>query len=143
MKAKQFYSSMAWKYCSRYTLLYYANSDYMVQCATSNQFMSITSSKCHCGHFIKVYDGSKTNYSVAFNFENLAPQSHQENIYAGGRPDIMKEWLINKHGKELIDLLQIRKHNICKLDKFTMDYWKGHYKKLFDDLVKIKGNPWK
>jgi hypothetical protein len=105
--------------------------------------MSINSKKAHCGHFIKVFDGSKTNFAVAFNFENLAPQSHQDNIYSGGKPDVMKEWLISKHGQKKIDMLNIQKHNICRLDKFTMDYWADHYKKLFDELVKIKGNPWK
>jgi len=144
MKAKQFYSSQAWKFCSKYILLYYSNSDGYVQCSTSGAWMSCNDKKMHCGHYIKVYDGSKTNMAVAFEFENLAPQSHQDNIYRGGKPDIMKEWLINKHGVKKIESLNIKKHNICKLGKFEMDYFKTYYKRLFDDLVKEKGiNPWK
>lgn len=143
MKSNQFYGSAAWKYCSRYVLLYYANDQYIVQCATSNKPLFIAASNCHCGHYIKTFDGSKTNFATAFEFENLAPQSHQENVYAGGRPDIMRDWLVAKHGQNKMDVLNIKRHNICKLGKFEMEYWRDHYKKLFDDLVKIKGNPWR
>lgn len=143
MTAKQFYSSKAWKYLSRYTLLYYANKEGIVQCSTSGVYMSCNSSKMHCGHYIKVFDGSKTNMSVALDFENLAPQSHKDNIYGGGKPDIMREWLINKHGIKKIEMLNIKKHNICKLGKFELDYFGEMYKRMFNELVDKKGiNPW-
>lgn len=144
MKSKQFYNSGAWKYLAKYVLLYYANNDGVVQCSTSGVWMPCNSSKMHAGHYIKVFDGSKTNMSTAFSFENIAPQSHQDNIYSGGKPDIMKDWLIKKHGIQKIDLLNIQKHNICKLGKFELDYFKSLHKKQFEDLVNIRGfNPWK
>lgn len=144
MKAKQFYSSKAWRYLSRYVLLYYANKDGYVQCSTSGIWLECNSKKMHCGHLIKVYDGSKTNYSVAFEFQNLAPQCHQDNIYSGGKPDVMKEWLIKKHGSKAINKLYIKKNNICKLSAFEMEYFGDLHKKMFEDLVAKKNiNPWK
>ena len=143
MKSKQFYSSPAWRYCAKYVLLYYANDDYMVQCSTSGVWMPVNSSKAHCGHLHKVFDGTKTNFATALEFENLAPQSHQENVYKGGNQLEMYRWLVNKHGQKAMDLLEIKKHNICKLDKFTMEYWRDYYKQKFNELVAVKGNPWK
>lgn len=144
MKAKQFYSSQAWRYCAKYVLLYYANDDGMVQCSTSGVWMPVNSSKAHCGHLIRVHDGTKTNYSTAFEFENLAPQSHQENIYKGGNQLEMYKWLVEKHGQDKMDMLDIKRHNICKLGKFEIDYWHQHYKTLFNELVEKRGfNPWK
>ena len=142
MKAKQFYSSAAWKYCSRYVLLYYSDGMY-TKCSTSGKILKINEGNCHCGHLIKVFDAGITNFATAFNFENLAPQSMRDNRYLSGKPDIMREWLENKHGINKIRNLYIQKHNICRLDKTIMDYWKSYYKGLFDNLVKEKGNPWR
>jgi len=142
MKSKVFYKSSAWKYCSRYVLLYYSDGLY-VKCSTSGKILKINEANCHCGHLIKVFDAGRTNFATAFDFENLAPQSIQDNRYSGGKPDIMRKWLEEKHGVNKIDSLYIKRHNICRLDKFTIDYWKVYYKSLFDNLVKEKGNPWK
>jgi len=144
MKAKQFYASKAWRYLSRYTLIHYANSDGYVKCSTSGVYMACNDKRMHAGHFIKVFDGSKTNMAVALEFENIAPQCHQDNIYGGGKPDIMKEWLIKQHGLEKIEKLLIKKHNICKLGKFELDYYGKYWKQQFDLIVERTGyNPWK
>lgn len=143
MKSKQFYSSQAWKYFAKYILLYYSNDEGYVQCSTSGVWKACNDKKMHAGHYIKVFDGTKTHMSVAFSFENVAPQSHKDNIYLGGKSEVMKEWLINKHSLEVIEKLHIQKHNICKLGKFEMDYFKKCHKDLFDRLVKARGfNPW-
>lgn len=139
MKQKDFYKSRAWYYCSRYVLLYYS-IDGMVQCSTSPElWYPCNDRRIHCGHYLK----ADQHRSVAFEFTNLAPQSYRDNKFFSGKPDIMRKWLIEKHGEKAIEKLEIKKHNICKLDKFTMDYWKDYYKKLFNELVKEKGNPWK
>lgn len=139
------YITTAWKYFSHYVLLFYANDDLIVRCATSNKPLLITNRNCHCGHFIKVRDGSKSNYATAFLFHNVAPQSLQENTYHGGRPEVMKEWLIKKHGREKIEELEIIKHNICKPDaiwlKYLGNYWKKKYKELL--LSRNISDPWK
>lgn len=145
-KSKNFniYKTTAWKYCSHYVLLFYADKNGFVKCSTSGRTYHITSSKIHCGHYIKTRDMSKTNYSVAFDFENLAPQSMADNTYGGGRQDEMRIWLIEKHGVKSIEALEIKKHNTCHLDKVTLDIWADHYKKLFNELLRERNlkNPW-
>ena len=144
-KKFDFYKTKAWKLCSHYVLLYYANDDLMVQCSTSGKWLKITDKNCHCGHFIKVKDGSKSHYSTSLLFENLAPQSLQENRYMGGRPEVMKEWLINKHGKEKIDNLEIIKNNVCHPDVLFLEYWEKYWEKMYEELLykKNKENPWR
>jgi hypothetical protein len=109
---------------------------------TCGAILRINSKKCHVGHFVKVFDGMKTNFATAFEFTNVAPQCFKDNRFFSGKPDIMEKWLIGQHGQKEIDKLHIKKYNHCKLDAFTLDYWEVHYKKLFDQQVKLKGNPW-
>jgi hypothetical protein len=140
MKVKDFYNSTAWKYCSKYVLLYYSNNEGDVQCSTSGRWYACNDRKIHCGHYHKL-DSHK---ATAFEFTNLAPQCYTDNKYFSGKPDVMREWLIKQHGIKAIQRLDIQKHNICKIGKFELDLFKEHYKKLFNDLVRKKGfNPWK
>jgi len=138
MKPKQIYASTAWKYFSRYVLLFYSDGLY-VKCFTSGQILQINKANCHCGHLIKVTESAAT----IFDFTNVGVQSLSENRYHGGRPDVMQRKLIEIHGQKAIDLLYIRKHNICHLDNFTLTCIAIEWKAKFNELAKIKGNPWK
>lgn len=135
---KEFYGSPAWRYCSRYVLLYYS-VDGMVQCSTSGVWYRLPDKRIQAGHYLK----SDQHHGTSFEFKNLAPQSYRDNIYFSGKPEIMKDWLIGKFGEGVIGYLNTKKNEQYKLDAFEYEKWKDHYKKLFDDLVKIKGNPWK
>jgi len=139
MKPKDFYRSLAWRYCSRYVLLFYSIDGLYVKCSTCGKIMQVNSREAHCGHLIKITD----SWATAFEFENLAPQCMRDNRFLGGRQDLMKEWLIKKHGIYKINDLYIRKHNFCKPEQFHLDYWAGYYKRLFEKLAEEKGNPWK
>lgn len=138
MTQPEFYASTAWRYCSRYVLLFYSNNG-NVQCSTCGKWYSLPNKLIQCGHLHK----SDRHKSTAFDFHNLAPQCYSDNKYFSGKPDVMLGWLIEKHGRETMEMLDIKKNNICKLDKFELDIIKDHYKKLFNELVKTKGNPWK
>lgn len=134
------YTSMAWKYCSRYVLLFYSDNDGVVECSTSGRKYQLPNKNIQCGHYYKATEHAR----LAFEFTNLAPQSYSDNVYYSGKPEIMKEWIKNTHGIDALELLDRLKHEDMKLDDFTLDELKGKYKSLFDDLVKIKGfNPWK
>lgn len=147
-KSKNFsiYTTTAWKYFSHYVLVFYADRSGYVQCSTSPSLIyHVTDRRIHVGHFIKVLEGTKTQYSVAFEFCNVAPQSHRDNVYFGGKPEVMEKWLIKKHGQKAIDELNIKKHNICHLDKLTLDLIKDEYKEKYKQLLinkKIE-DPWK
>lgn len=138
MKPKDIYNSPAWKYFSRYVLLFYSDGLF-AKCFTSGKILQINTKEAHCGHLIKVTE----SYATAFEFTNVGVQCLRDNRYFGGKQDLMYKKLVEIHGKENIDKLYIKKNNICKLGKFELDvlahYWKGQ----FNELVKIKGNPWK
>lgn len=139
-KAKfNFYSTTAWKNCSHFVLTYYADNEGNVQCCTSGKWMKVTDKNCHCGHYIKTRDMSKTNYAVAFEFTNLAPQSYQENIYRSGNQLVMREWLIKQHGLKVIEELELKQHNTCKLDSIILLWWADFYRDQLNILLKKRG----
>lgn len=138
MKPAKFYSSKAWKYCSKYVLLFYSDG-LIARCFTCGKPLQINTKEAQCGHLIKYTDSKAT----ALEFTNLGVQCSACNRYHGGRQDIMKDQLTLMHGEKEIEKLYIKRHNFCKLDKVSLDYWARYYKKLFNDLVKVKGNPWK
>lgn len=140
---ERFYKSQAWKYCSRYVLLYYADQDGYVKCCTSGLEYKVNDANMHCGHFIKVFDSNSTNYSTAFEFKNLGPQCSRDNTKLGGRPEVMSKWIDHMHGEGTSKWLEQEKHKAYKLDLTELEYWAKHYRELFNELVKEKGNPWK
>lgn len=137
MKQKDLYNSTAWKYFRQYVLLFYSNNG-QVQCSTCSKWYQLPNKLIQVGHYHK----SDQHKSVAFEFNNTGPQCYRCNTYFSGRPDVMRKWLIEKHGLKAIELLDIRKNNALKLDKFQLDIYKEFYKNKFKELVKLKGNPW-
>jgi hypothetical protein len=66
----------------------------------------------------------------------------RDNKYFSGMPDKMLDWLTRKHGAEEMQKLLVRKNIAQKLSGFDMNILKDLYKTAFNELVKIKGNPW-
>lgn len=143
MKSKEFYNSLPWITLAKVVKLTYCNEHYFIKCFTCGKVMHITDKNCHAGHFIKVFDGNSTNFAVAFDMPNIGINCYQCNHFFGGRPDVMEKQLIKIWGQKDIDMLYIKKRNPCKLDKFTLSLFHDFYKRKFDELVKIKGSPWK
>lgn len=143
--SETFYGSTTWYYFSRYVLLFYSPDGVMVFCSTCGKPLLLKSKKSHCGHLIKVFDGTKTHYSVALDFINAAPQCSECNNYKGGCQDLMRVFLEKKHGKEQIDELYIRKNNICRADAIYFETYKEYWKNKFEGLLIERKweNPWK
>jgi hypothetical protein len=80
---------------------------------------------------------------VALNFFNVAPQCLRDNKYFSGKPDVMYQWLLQKHGQDKMDELLVAKNKPQKLDPYEMELIKNDYKQKFKELVKVKGNPFK
>jgi hypothetical protein len=143
---KRFYKSTAWKWFSRYILITNTiDKDSMaVRCCTCGKLMKITSRECHVGHYIKVFDGNSTNYSVAFVEVNTAPQCLKCNKHMGGRQDEMAQWIKKKYGiKTLQELWEIKKLPL-KLDAAYMKEIADTYKKKFKDYIREHNirDPW-
>lgn len=142
---KQFYSSTAWRHFSQYTLLFYADENLEVRCSTNpNLIYPINDRRICVGHFIKVFDGNSSNYSTAFLFINVGPQSTQENNNGGNELE-MSKWIEKTHGEGTVEFLNNEKHKPFKLDKYTLDSIAKKYLKLKIDLLIERGikNPWK
>lgn len=144
MKSAEFYRTTAWKWFSRYVILHYSDGNGNVKCATSGLWYRCNDKNLHLGHWIKVFEGGgKTNFNTAFDERNVMPQSHSENVYKGGNQIAMMEAIIKIHGQKAIDKLLIKRKHPFKLDKYTLSEISDHYKEKFNNLSKIKGNPWK
>ena len=143
MKSKEFYSSTAWKWFSKYVLLYYS-VDGAVQCRTSGRWYNCNNKKIHCGHLIKVFDmGGKTNFATAFQFTNVLPQCHQHNVHMGGNELKMLDAIEETFGKGTYDELKEKARFPLRLDKVTLKEISDEYRLKFNELAKTKGNPWK
>lgn len=132
------YQTKAWKVFRKYVMLYYSVDD-MVQCSTSGIWLSILDKNMHCGHWLKTSDCQ----SVIFEFSNVMPQCYRENRHMGGRPDVMKQKLIEKFGEKEIERIYIKSKNFMKWDAFSLEIIEKEYTKKLEDLIKIKGDPWK
>ena len=143
MKSKEFYSSTAWKWFSKYVLLYYS-IDGAVQCRTSGRWYNCNNKKIHCGHLIKVFmEGGKTNNSTAFDFRNVLPQCYQHNVHMGGNELKMLDAIEETFGKGTYDELKEKARFPLRLDKVTLKEISDEYRLKFNELAKTKGNPWK
>lgn len=142
---ERFYESTAWKWFSRYILLYYSVDGTVVQCSTCSTFKTVNDREMHTGHWIKVFDSNSTNYATAYEFTNLGPQCSKCNRHMGGRERLMAEWLKEQHGQEELDRLQLLSKQIKRLDDYTLDQIAKEYREKFNQLLKERGwkNPWK
>ncbi|MFA5297868.1 MAG: recombination protein NinG [Lutibacter sp.] len=131
-----FYKTDAWKYFSRYVKTFYADNDGNMFCSTCNKPIIAATKDCQAGHYIKVMDMSKTNYSVALEFTNVLPQCYQCNKHGGGRQDIMRTKLVKLFGESALNDLDIKKNNSCKLDPVVLEYYANYYKEKLNNLLK-------
>ena len=139
---ERFYKSSAWRWCSKYVLLYYADEDLMVRCSTSPHLIyKVTDREIHCGHYLK----ADQHKSVAFEFKNLLPQSYTDNCHFSGKPEIAKQWIEQTHGVGTVEWLEQKKNEVYKLDAYELDQWADHYQKLFKELLISRkiNDPWK
>lgn len=139
---ERFYSSTAWYWCSKYVLLYYADEDLNVRCSTSPHLIyRVTDKEIHCGHYLK----ADQHKATAFMFWNLFPQSYSDNRHFSGKPEIAKVWIEKTHGAGTVELLEIKKNEVCHLDETELDKWAAFYKAKFKELLKQRGikSPWK
>lgn len=141
-----FYSSAAWRNFSQYVLLFYADESMMVRCATNPSLEYKINDKRICvGHFIKVFEANSSNYSTAFDFRNVLPQSDQENRFKNGNEPEMEKAINRIHGEGTSDIIKQKKHEPFRLDKYTLSEISKEYLKKKKELLTERGwsDPWK
>jgi hypothetical protein len=141
----RFYKSAAWKWFSRYVLLYYSIDGTVAKCCTCGAIKRLNDKNLHTGHWIKVFDGNSTNNSTAFEFTNLGPQCYKCNNKMGGRERLMQAWLTEQHGSEEIERLQVLSKQPFKLDNYTLDLIAKEYEAKVEKLLSERywKLPWK
>ena len=142
---ERFYSHAAWNIFSRYIKLLYSIDGEMVKCCTCNTYHKITDKELHTGHWIKVFDGNSTNYSVSLVVINVGPQCYNCNVNKNGNQERMKEFLIDEFGEEEINNLVILSKQPLKMDEVYLQSMCDKYSGMFDQLLLIKNinDPWK
>lgn len=138
-KKKKIYDYPAWRWFARYIKLIHCNSQGIVKCATSGRYFHVSSKNLHAGHYIKVYDGNSTNLSVAFHIINVMPQCRQDNVYAGGKQDIMMKSIIKIWGEDAFDDMVLISKSPAFLKQSDYTSLAKKYREKTYQLLKEKG----
>ena len=88
----------------------------------------------HCGHFI-----GRANKAVRFEELNTAPQCVRCNSFRGGEHHIYRMYLINKHGKEIIEELEHKAMLGGSYDRFWLQQKIIEYRRKVRQLKQEKG----
>ena len=85
---------------------------------------------------------SETSDDTAFDFRNVLPQSHRENVYMGGNELRMMEAVEEIHGEGTYKDLRLKSKIPFKLDKVTLKMISDEYREKYNALAKVKGKYW-
>ena len=114
------------------TLMHYADSafshyvrkknevDGLIQCFTCPKRLPLV--EMDCGHFV-----GRMHKSLRFSEENCEPQCRYCNRYLEGHKDAFALALVRKHGPEILEKLNLQKHQVTQLkqsdlEQITSDY---------------------
>lgn len=138
-KKKKIYDTTAWTWCARYIKILHANNDGYITCKTSGIEMKLGDKRMHAGHCIKVYDANSTNYSVAFDVRNIMPQTSQENVYYGGRSEIMRDKIDEYWGEGTYESLKIKAKKAVFYTKSDLKEFSDKFRKMAYSLLEERG----
>lgn len=92
----------------------------------------ITFETCDCGHYI-----NRQHMSLRYDEQNCNAQCRDCNRNDEGNVQGYRRGLIIKIGEKATDMLEIKKHNICKMTEAELDILYAHYS---EKLKKIEQN---
>lgn len=98
-----------------------ADENGYVKCYTSGKFFHWK--QIQCGHFI-----SRRHLSTRWCEKNTKPQSVSENIFNQGNGAAFAQNLIKEYGDGILQELEIKKNNICKMGAFEYQILIKEYK---------------
>lgn len=85
----------------------------------------------HAGHCFPVGG----HEAVRFDEDNVHGQCRYCNFYQHGAPELYKYNLVKKIGQAAFNKLELRSHNLSKMDRFEVEYLIKHYQ---DKVKKLK-----
>jgi hypothetical protein len=89
----------------------------------------ITYSNSDCGHYV-----NRKHMSLRYDETNCNAQCRACNRFDEGNIQGYRRGLIKKYGEEATDMLEIRKHNECRLSVVEIDILINYYKKKIKEL---------
>lgn len=98
-----------------------ADKNGYVRCYTSGKFFHWK--QIQCGHFI-----SRRHLSTRWFEKNTKPQSVAENVFNQGNGPVFAQKLIEEYGPGILEELEIKKNNICKMGAFEYQLLIDEYK---------------
>lgn len=138
--SERFYKSNAWIWFRRYILTKYCDPKTMtVPNYTGTEFLPIKGKNTHVGHYVKVFEGNNSQMSTAFDERNCLPQSHRDNRYYGGKPDLMAVQIDLIHGSGTSEGLRISSKRWVKHTDSDYKEIAEQYKQKTYELIKDKG----
>jgi hypothetical protein len=88
-----------------------ADENGYVRCYTSGKIFHWKD--IQCGHFI-----SRRHLSTRWYEKNAKPQSVAENMFNQGNGPVFARRLIEQYGPGILEELEIKKNNVCKMGPF-------------------------
>lgn len=104
-----------------------ADQNGYVKCYTSGKFFHWKD--IQCGHFI-----SRRHLSTRWTEKNAKPQSVSENIFNQGNGPVFARKLVEEYGPGILEELEIKKNNACKMGKFEYEILIKEYQQKLKEL---------
>jgi hypothetical protein len=79
--------------------------------------------------------------SLRYDEKNVNAQCRACNRFSEGNAIGYYAGLVKKYGSKVIEYLDIKRHNVCKMGKFEYELLINHYKGEVEELKKIKNEP--
>jgi hypothetical protein len=124
-------NSNADKWFSIYTRLKNCDENGIGTCVTCGKMQHVKHQ--HCGHYI-----GRQHMATRFDEMNAGIQCVNCNSFNEGRKDVYEKYLIEKHGKQNIDLLKLRGKSTKHFSKFELGQIAKYYKSEAEKLAKVK-----
>jgi len=86
-----------------------------------------------CGHYI-----NRKHMATRFDEDNCNAQCRSCNRFDEGNIQGYRKGLIQKIGEKSVDMLEIKKFNICKISQVEVNWLTKYYKKKILEMKKLK-----
>jgi hypothetical protein len=90
--------------------------------------------ECDAGHYI-----NRKHMALRYDEKNVNAQCRACNRFDEGNMIGYHAGLVKKYGAKVIDYLNIKRHNVCKMGVSEYSLLINHYKAEVDELKKVKG----
>jgi hypothetical protein len=126
--------SNADKWFSKFVRLRDADSNGCAQCCTCGKYIDVKFADC--GHWIK-----RQHQATRFSEMNCHTQCKKCNAFEQGRDADYERFLIEKYGRDKVDILKFEGTRTVKRTKLDLDYLAVYFKQKATELSRSKGIP--